>query len=313
MVGGRWFPCAPMASLFERRLLTVIGKGGVGKSTISAALALVAARRGKRVLVCELNTKERVSALLGAPEVGASIGPVAERIDAVDIRPREALREYALMVLRFRSIYDAVFENRFVRHFLRAIPSLAELVMLGKVLYHVDEKGPDGRFRYDLVILDSPATGHGLGMLRLPQVLTDTVPPGPLADEAAKMRRLLTDDQRSAAVLVALPESMPVSETVDLDRGLRETVGMARAALVLNGVVAPRFSAEERARLEQAAGEERLARAVLSRERRAELSSHYAERLALEVRLPQLAVPFLFSEQFGRAALERVADALEAA
>ncbi|HCF61422.1 MAG TPA: ATPase [Myxococcales bacterium] len=302
-----------MASLFERRLLTVIGKGGVGKSTISAALALVAARRGKRVLVCELNTKERVSALLGAPEVGASIGPVAERIDAVDIRPREALREYALMVLRFRSIYDAVFENRFVRHFLRAIPSLAELVMLGKVLYHVDEKGPDGRFRYDLVILDSPATGHGLGMLRLPQVLTDTVPPGPLADEAAKMRRLLTDDQRSAAVLVALPESMPVSETVDLDRGLRETVGMARAALVLNGVVAPRFSAEERARLEQAAGEERLARAVLSRERRAELSSHYAERLALEVRLPQLAVPFLFSEQFGRAALERVADALEAA
>ena len=178
-----------MASLFERRLLTVIGKGGGGKSTISAALALVAARRGKRVLVCELNTKERVSALLGAPEVGASIGPVAERIDAVDIRPREALREYALMVLRFRSIYDAVFENRFVRHFLRAIPSLAELVMLGKVLYHVDEKGPDGRFRYDLVILDSPATGHGLGMLRLPQVLTDTVPPGPLADEAAKMRR----------------------------------------------------------------------------------------------------------------------------
>ena len=114
-------------------------------------------------------------------------------------------------------------------------------------------------------------------------------------------------------MLVALPESMPVSETVDLDRGLRETVGMARAALVLNGVVAPRFSAEERARLEQAAGEERLARAVLSRERRAELSSHYAERLALEVRLPQLAVPFLFSEQFGRAALERVADALEAA
>ncbi|MGI5865303.1 MAG: ArsA family ATPase [Myxococcales bacterium] len=302
-----------MASLFERRLLTVIGKGGVGKSTISAALALVAARRGKRVLVCEINTKERVSALLGAPEVGASIGPVAQNIDAVDIRPRDALREYALMVLRFRSIYEAVFENRFVCYFLRAIPSLAELVMLGKVLYHVDEKGPDGRFRYDLVILDSPATGHGLSMLRLPKVLVDTVPPGPLADEAAKMHRTLTDGRKSAAVLVAIPESMPVSETVELDRGLRTTVGMQRAALVLNGVVAPRFSAAERARLEQAAAEDPLARAALSRERRAELSSHYAGYLAREVGLPQIAVPFHFSEELGRATVEQIADALEGA
>jgi anion-transporting ArsA/GET3 family ATPase len=172
------------AWLFEKRLLVVIGKGGVGKSTISAALALAAARRGKRVLVCELNTQERISALLEAEPVGAEIGQVAPGIDAVDIRPREAMREYALMVLRFRAIYDAVFENRFVRHFLRAIPSLAELVMLGKVLYHVGETGPGGRPRYDLVILDSPATGHGVSLLRLPQVLVETVPPGLMADEA---------------------------------------------------------------------------------------------------------------------------------
>src|SRR3990172_5675601 len=173
-------PLLAMSSLLDKRLLVVIGKGGVGKSTVSAALALAASRRGKRVLVCEVNTKERVSALLEARPAGAQIARLEENIDAVDVEPEAAMREYALGILKFRSIYAAVFENRLVRYFLRAIPSLAETVLLGKILFHVKERLPDGRPRYDLVIIDSPATRHRLSLLRLPQVLLSPVPPRPI-------------------------------------------------------------------------------------------------------------------------------------
>ena len=117
--------------LLDKRLLIVTGKGGVGKSSVAAALALLAARRGKRVLVCEVNAQERVAPLLGAAPSGPVTRQVADNLYTVNVTPPEAMREYGLMVLRFRTIYEAVFENRLVRYFLRVIPSLAELVMLG--------------------------------------------------------------------------------------------------------------------------------------------------------------------------------------
>jgi anion-transporting ArsA/GET3 family ATPase len=266
------------------------------------------------VLVCEVNTKERVSALLEARPVGPRIGRLEENIDAVDVEPEEAMREYALMILKFRSIYEAVFENRLVRYFLRAIPSLAETVLLGKILYHVKERLPDGRPRYDLVIVDSPATGHGLTLLRLPQVLLATVPPGPMADEARWMQAMLVDPRESAAVLVSLPEELPVNETIELQRALRDLVGMSSAALVLNGTVEPLFSPLERERLRQAPPAlAALARAVLLREGRAELSERYAHKLSVDVELPLIRVPFLFTPRVGRAEIERISRLLEAA
>jgi anion-transporting ArsA/GET3 family ATPase len=303
-----------MPSLFDRRLLVVTGKGGVGKSTLSAALALAAARRGKRVLVCEVNSKERVSALLERPPVGSEIGALADNLDAVNVEPHAAMREYALMVLKYRSIYNAVFENRFVRFFLRAVPSLAEVVMLGKILYHVDEKLPDGRARYDLVIMDAPATGHGIALMRVPQILLETVPPGPLADDARKMHGTLTDRESSAVVLVALPEAMPVNEAIELHRALRDLIGMPCGALLLNGVVRPGFSPEELTRLREAPEALRpSAEAALSREVRAELSVRYAERLRVDTGLTPLAVPQLFTRKFGRAAVEELSTFLETA
>jgi anion-transporting ArsA/GET3 family ATPase len=303
-----------MSSLFERRLLVVIGKGGVGKSTLSAALALAASRRGLKVLVCEINTRERVSALLEAPPVGSQIGAVLPGIDAVDVSPREAMREYALMILRFQSIYSAVFENRLVRYFLRAIPSLAELVILGKILYHVREKLPDGRPRYDLVVMDSAATGHGLTLLKLPETLLASIPAGPMQKEVLWMRGLLTDPATSAAVLVTLPESMAVNETIELDQALRDSVGISRAALVLNGFVEPAFSADERARLHEAPPSlATAARVLLAREARAELSERFAQKLAMEIDLPPIRIPYLSGARFGRAAIEEIASILERA
>ena len=302
--------------LLDKHLVVVIGKGGVGKSTVSAALALAAARQGKRVLVAEVNTRERVSALLGRRPVGSEVGPLEENIDAVDVEPRAAMREYALMIVKFRSIYNAVFENRIVRYFLRAVPSLSQLVTLGKILFHVQERLPDGRPKWDLVIMDAPATGHGSLLLRLPQVLSTSMPAGPMAHEARKMHEILTDPAQSAAALVTLPEAMPANETIELNRQLRDVVGMPPAALFLNGYVWPRFSSRERELLAEAEGEPALAplaRAVLAREIRAEMSERYARKLAVDTDLAPVAIPHLFTRRFGRAEVERVSRIVEGA
>ncbi len=135
--------------LAAQRLVIVTGKGGAGKTAIATALALQSAQDGQRTLICEVNTKERVTQLLGRPEAGPEVTLLEENLWAVNVRPQEALREYAMMILKFESIYSAVFENRVVRYFLRFIPSMQELVLLGKILYHLREKRSDGSWRFE--------------------------------------------------------------------------------------------------------------------------------------------------------------------
>jgi anion-transporting ArsA/GET3 family ATPase len=299
--------------ILDRRFLVVTGKGGVGKSTISAALALLAARAGKRVLVCELNAQERVAPLLGAPPSGPAAREVLPNLFTVNVTPRDAMREYGIMTLKFRSIYDAVFENRVVRYFLRAIPSLAELVMLGKVLHEVRVE-EHGRHRWDLVVLDAPATGHAVQLLRVPGALLDTVPPGPLRRDALWMQELLVDPRATAVSIVTLPEEMPVNEAIELDAALRGVLGMPRGALIVNAMPEERFSAGERARL---AGMEQdalplgpAARAALLQAVRAEQAARYLARARAALDLPTLIVPLYPRERWDGGAVEDVAGAL---
>jgi anion-transporting ArsA/GET3 family ATPase len=205
--------------LSDKRLVIVTGKGGVGKTTVSAAIALQSAREGRRTLVCEVNTTERVTQLLGRAQVGHEVTGIEENLWAVNVRPAEAMREYALMILKFESLYSAVFENKAVQYFLRFIPSLQELVLLGKILYHLKEKLPDGRWRFERIIIDAPATGHAVTFFSVPQVLVDTLPAGTMAGEATWMRDFLVDPKVTTVVLVSLPEELPVNETLELQIG----------------------------------------------------------------------------------------------
>ena len=266
-----------MKSLLDKRLLIVTGKGGTGKSAITAALALLGPREGKRTLVCEINGDERVTQLLGMSPAGPEISQRAEKLWTVNIQPPAAMREYALMRLRLESIYKAVFENRFVRYFLRFIPSLQELVMLGKALYHLEEKLPDGSYRFEMLVLDAPATGHAISFLSLPAVLSETVPPGAMHREVERMRALLEDEAVTAVALVTLPEEMPVNETLDL-AALR---GKPRLLAI----------AEEHRLLAQSSEEARAT-------------------LAGRLHLPVLTIDRLYPPRFGREQVERIASKL---
>jgi len=296
-----------MARLLDKRLLIITGKGGTGKSAVSAATALVSAREGKRTLVCEVNGNDRVTQLLGVPAAGAQLSELAPNLWAVNVRPEEAMREYALMVLRLESIYKAVFENRFVRYFLRFIPSLNELVMLGKVLYHLQQKLPNGSDQFDIIVMDAPATGHAISFLSVPRVLADTVPPGAMLKEVQRMRALLEDEAITAAILVSLPEEMPTNETIELCGQLRQRQ-IHPQAVVLNSFTAPRFDEQELASLRDKPGLLAVAR---EHRRLSDLSIQSRERLERELGLPLVAAAKLFDRRFAREAVEKIASQLE--
>jgi anion-transporting ArsA/GET3 family ATPase len=290
-----------MSTLAEKRFILVTGKGGVGKTTVCAAQAIALASQGKRVLVALCNSKERLSAMLGGPPIGPQIGPVAENIWAVNMRPEQALDEYGTLVLHSRALYRALFDNRYVRAFLRAVPGMQEWSMLGKAWWHTTEKLPDGSFKYDAVLLDAPATGHGLDMLRVPKVILEVVPPGLLRRDAERAMALLQDAKTSAVVLVTLPEEMATSETIELARAITE-MGLPIQRVVINGVLPPLFSKEERAALEGlptlVARTRGDAAIVAGRDRatRERVQADSLQRLSRELPLQSVFLPLLMQD-----------------
>src|SRR3982074_1060743 len=189
-----------MPTLAEKRFVLVTGKGGVGKTTACPAQALAFAAKGKRVLVALCNAKERLSVMLGGQPIGPRVALVAENVWAVTLGRAEAREEYGTLVLHSRALYRALFDNRYVRAFLRAVPGMQEWSMLGKAWWHTTERLPDGSFKYDVVLLDAPATGHGLDMLRVPKVILEVVPPGLLRRDAERAMALLQDPKTCAVV-----------------------------------------------------------------------------------------------------------------
>ena len=294
-----------MSGLLDRRLLLVTGKGGVGKSTVAAALALRLAEAGFRTLLCEVNADRRLGRMMGHPEVGPEVTSVETNLSMVDLEPDASMREYVLLKIPSERVYRAVFENRLVRYFLRFIPALAETVMLGKVLWHL-RQWPDAPGGFDRIVLDLPATGHALTLLGVPQSLVSALPSGPMSTEADWMLELLTDPVITSAVLVSLPEELPVNETLELAQALRSRLRVRIGALVLNQSVESRFGAGDLAALSGRPGLSALAQAYEEDARRTEGA---LERLRT-IDAPLVQLPRLVSPALGRAELDSLGDVL---
>jgi anion-transporting ArsA/GET3 family ATPase len=290
-----------MASLLARRLLVFTGKGGTGKSIVAAAVASLAARRGMRVLAAETNARDRIGPLLGAAvalapkdEKGAGIHPLTERVSVVNLRADAALFEYGVMKLRSRRVARGLLGNRVVQRLLRVIPSIAEVAILGKLLHHVREK-ISGRYRFDLVVFDAPATGHGISLLQLPQVVLASVPAGPLREDMLWMNALLVDPAITAVNLVARPEELPVNETLELNARLRDEVKVPRGACFLDGVWPSRLDAPQLDELR--AADERVGEVASQMQGLADESAAQETRLRAGLDVPVLPLPQLFEDQ----------------
>jgi anion-transporting ArsA/GET3 family ATPase len=311
-----------MPGLLDRSLLFVTGKGGVGKTTVAAALAELAVQRGKRTLVCEMDAK---GALANAFDVGGlEFEPTEVRpgLFAMAMNTEDSLREYLRLFVRIPFVGRIGPLARTFDFVADAAPGVKEILAVGKLCYEARER------HYDLVVVDAEASGHIVAQIGAPNAIRELVQVGLVRDQTEWMIKILSDPARTGLVVVTTPEEMPITETIELlDRVAAET-NVEIAAVVANRVLPALFS-EREAEVFAALGSEAaqlVLRAATSRqvatvfdaadlaEARWRIGSGHLARLrhALDDRLPMLFVPELFTKAVGRRVVMQVAEALEA-
>jgi anion-transporting ArsA/GET3 family ATPase len=299
------------ALLRDRRLLYVTGKGGVGKTTVAAALGLAAAKAGRRTIVCEVAEQDRMSRAFQrqgvVPEAEVML---ADNLWAITIDPQRALREWLARQVGGAGLRVLARSSAF-QYFVAAAPGAKELITVAKVWELAQSQRWDRRNRtYDLVVVDAPSSGHGLAMLTTPRTFGEVARVGPIRRQAFRVRDLLGDPEQTGYVAVALPEEMPVNETLELERRLPEAVGIGLEAIVVNGMWPERFSAAEADRLRAVADGRPPLRAALTAHERARAQRSQLRRLRRGSAARVVTLPYLFGSEVGLAEYDRLAAAL---
>lgn len=301
---------------FSPRVLIVVGKGGVGKTTVSSALALLAARTGRKALIVEVEGKSGLPNLFGAPELGYLAQEVAEGVSALTLTPEDALVDY-FHDHNMGRLSRRLARSNVIDYVATAVPGLRDIIVLGKIKQIANTDG------YDTVVVDSPAAGHAVVFLTGAKGILDAVRVGPIRDQARDVLELLEDHTRCRVPLVTLAEETPVNETVETAQRLRERLDLSLGPIVVNAWVepsvepAPATTAVEA--LASTAGAELppalaggLAAAAQFRAARRWLQEKQAARLSGMTDLPMVRLPYCFSAGFGPPELGRLADGLEA-
>src|ERR1700742_3454068 len=224
------------ALLRDRTLLYVTGKGGVGKTTVAASIGLAAAKLGRRTIVCEVAEQDRMSPASARhgvrPEQQVQL---AHDLWAITIDPTKALEEWLHKQLGGGPATRILGHSHTFQYFVAAAPGAKELITIAKVWELAQAQRWDKHNRtYDLVVVDAPASGHGIGMLTAPRTFGEIARVGPIRRQATKVTEMLADPLRTGYVAVALPEEMPVNETIELGRRLREAIGLGLDRIVMN-------------------------------------------------------------------------------
>ncbi len=297
-----------ISTIGTKRLVFFTGKGGVGKTSASAAFGLAAAREGKRVLLAEIRSAGKIPPLFGITPSGNGPLSLEQRLDWRNLTPADALQIYAMRMLKLRSVYRAVFEQRTVRRFLRAVPALSEILVLGHLVHLVEQDD------YDLIVTDAPSSGPGALMLGAPRSVLKSVSGGPLHDGAAWIQSLIADREKCAINLVVLPEELPVTESIELYHRLKDDLGLPIDMIVANRTFDDPYDQQIENTCRIAAGIDlgrSLAKSCLLHRARLHLQEIYLDRLRAGIDLPCIYLPEILESAGDSNTIELISKAFE--
>ncbi len=287
--------------VLKRRLVLFTGKGGVGKSTVVAAAALYASRKGKRPLIVEIDTKSAMKQIFDVPFLGFVPLEVTDNIQAINISAEESLAEYFEEHVKLRRLARMISNNSILQYFFKTAPGVNELVTINKLKNLLEQTDAAGSPLYDPILVDLPATGHALTFLEVPRAVRQLSMVGPLRKIADRFEQMLSDPGTTVLNLVTLPEEMPVTETIEMYKRITSTMDILPGVLFVNAVPEKLFDAEEASLLDRIEGlADRLGaarvaletgRTALERQRKNE---NYIDTLSRQIPLALIRLPRLF-------------------
>jgi anion-transporting ArsA/GET3 family ATPase len=315
--------------LFDPRVLLVTGKGGVGKSSVAATLAVAAERSGRRTCLVEVEGRQTMSRLFGTQPWDFEEREFRPNLWGLSIDPEASLAEYLEMFYGAKRLSKRIVGSNAVEFATTAAPGIKDVLLIGKVMEMEGRRDPDGRFRYDLIVVDAPPTGRIVNFLRAPDATTELVNVGPIRQQAQKLVDMLLDPARTHVQLVTLLEEMPVTETLESVVALTG-FGVTLGPIIANRVLAERLDEQARKAFEQDLPDEALERiladagldppagagAALRRLgeahlHRLELQEAMRETLVAGCDLPHIELPYVYSQEFGEAQVHALAEVLE--
>ncbi|MGI8941715.1 MAG: ArsA family ATPase [Actinomycetota bacterium] len=318
----------------DPKVLIVSGKGGVGKTTVAAALALVAARHGRKVCMAEVDRKGTLPKLFGGGEVNYQPRELSPGVWGLNLNPEDALAEYLRVQYHMSRISRVFRSTHFVDYITTAAPGLKDILVLGKIWYlEQDRDHGGGAHGFDTIIVDAPAAGHMARFLQAPQGLADAVRVGPIRRQSEWLNEMLTDPRRSRVHLVALAEEMPVTETLETSTALDKDLGIPQGPLFANGIYTGLLTDEEAGDFETIASDDNIdelcaeakvaninldaedLEALLGYARflkaRRDIQSRHLRKLRRGSSQPVIELPFLFSAGLALPDIETLADVVE--